>query len=149
MTSPTTPLITAGRAEELEAVSSLLERVGLPADGLADTRDTLLVARDGERLVGCAALECYPDGALLRSVAVAPEVRDRGLGIALTDAALALAREREIARIFLLTETAVSFFRRFGFRPVERTAVPPGVRQSVEFRGACPASAVVMMRSEA
>ena len=46
--------------------------------------------------------------------------------------------------VYLLTETAGDFFPRFGFRPTTRAAVPSAVQQSVEFREACPASAVVM-----
>ena len=38
-------------------------------------------------VVGSAALEVYPDGALLRSVAVAPRAQGHGLGHGLTDAA--------------------------------------------------------------
>lgn len=36
---------------------------------------TAFVARDGAALVGCSALETYADGALLRSLAVAPAAR--------------------------------------------------------------------------
>ena len=46
-----------------------------PLDGLADHLATTLVARRDGAIVGSAALEMYPDGALLRSVAVAPTCR--------------------------------------------------------------------------
>jgi len=38
-------------------------------------------------------------------------------------------------------ETAVPFFRRRGFRDVPRSDVPERVRNSLEFRSLCPASA--------
>ena len=44
----------------------------------------------------------------------------------------------------LLTETAARFFPRFGFAVEDRSSAPPAVRESVEFRAACPASAVMM-----
>ncbi len=50
-----------------------------------------LVARQGDRLVGSAVLEVYDGGALLRSVAVEEDARGLGLGIRLTEGALALA----------------------------------------------------------
>ena len=59
--------------------------------------------------MGSAALELYADGALLRSVAVAPQWQGRGLGHALTDAAIRLARDRHVPAIYLLTTTAERF----------------------------------------
>jgi amino-acid N-acetyltransferase len=59
-------------------------------------------------------------------------------------AALAAARHRGIGDVYLLTTTAGGFFPRFGFSPLERASVPDSVRQSLEFRGACPGTALVM-----
>ena len=84
--------IEPARPADLSAASALLERNRLPVDGLADHTATLLVARDGERVIGTAALETYADGALLRSVCVDPDAHGRGIGVELTDAALSLAR---------------------------------------------------------
>jgi N-acetylglutamate synthase-like GNAT family acetyltransferase len=117
---------------------------GLPIDGLVDHLKTALVARDGADVIGCAALELHTDGALLRSVAVAPAARGRGVGRQLTDAALALARSLGAPSAYLLTTTAESYFLKFGFVPTTRDRVPTGVQQSLEFRSACPASAAVM-----
>ena len=38
-------------------------------------------------------------------------------------------------------------FTRFGFVQTTRDVVPTGVQQSIEFRSACPASAVVMRKA--
>jgi amino-acid N-acetyltransferase len=54
---------------------SLLEESGLPEDGLEDHLGTALVAREGGRVVGSAALELHRSGALLRSVAVEADRR--------------------------------------------------------------------------
>jgi amino-acid N-acetyltransferase len=131
---------------EEPALLSLLERCRLPEAGVRDHLASALVARQGRRLVGSAVLELYPDGALLRSVAVESDERGRGLGIRLTERALELARERGMRRIYLLTETAAEFFPRFGFRAISRSEVPASVRTSLEFTSACPQSAVVMER---
>ena len=129
-----------------EAVLGLLEEAGLPSDGLADYWDTVLVARLAGRVVGCAAVEIYGDGALLRSVAVSADCRGEGVGVVLTEAALALAGEwgGGAQAVFLLTETASEFFRRFGFRTVSRDGVPSGVRNSLEFTTLCPSGARAM-----
>jgi amino-acid N-acetyltransferase len=134
------------KPEDLEPVLSLLESSSLPLDGFADHLATALVARANGTVVGSAALEIYPDGALLRSVAVAPSLRGHGLGGMLTHAAIDLAQSVHAPAIYLLTTTAESFFPRFGFERIERQDVPPGVQSSAEFAGACPSSATVMRR---
>lgn len=139
--------IDAARNSDLPAVLALLERSGLPQDGLPEHVATTLVARSGDAVVGSAALEIYGRAALLRSVAVDSALRGQGLGQRLTRAALDLARQHGIATVYLLTETAGDFFPRFGFHPTERAAVEPVVQQSVEFISACPASAQVLVTS--
>ena len=99
--------------KDLDGVLSLLAASGLPQDGLADHLGTTLVAADDGEIVGSAALELYPDGALLRSVAVAPRLRRSGLGHRLTEAATDLARQLRVPALFLLTTTAEDFFPRF------------------------------------
>jgi amino-acid N-acetyltransferase len=140
--------ISALAPEDEPALLSLLERCGLPREGVRDHLASALAARRGNRLVGSAVLEIYADGALLRSVAVEEDARGLGLGIRLTESALALARRRGIRRVFLLTETAARFFPRFGFRTISRDEVPESVRASLEFTTACPRSALVMERAD-
>jgi len=140
-----TPTIASALTDDLPEVLTLLARSELPGDGLAEHAATLLVARTGGRIVGSAALELYGGAALLRSVAVEADQRGTGLGQRLTNAALDLARQRGVRRVYLLTETAADFFPRFGFRTIARDAVDPAVRGSVEFTTLCPASATAMV----
>jgi amino-acid N-acetyltransferase len=140
------PIISPATPADLAAIFDLLDESRLPRAGLAEHVATTFVARQGARLVGTAALELYGESALLRSVAVAAEQRGRGLGAALTAAALDLARRRGVRSVYLLTETAAQFFPKFGFRPIPRSAVDPAVLGSPEFMTACPASALVMVR---
>jgi amino-acid N-acetyltransferase len=139
-------MIEAAHERDLPEIHRLLERLQLPIEGVDDHVRTMLVARDGARVVGTAALELYPDGALLRSVAVDPARQGRRLGHDLTEAAIQLARSHGARSVFLLTTTAERFFPRFGFVPIARDDVPASVQASVEFRSACPASAVVMRK---
>jgi amino-acid N-acetyltransferase len=104
-----------------------------------------VVAEAGGAMVGCAGIERYGATALLRSVAVAEPERGTGLGGRLTHACLAAARAAGIATVVLLTETADEYFPRFGFRAVERAALPASVSASAELRGACPDSARAML----
>lgn len=131
---------------DAQQVLDLLVRVHLPTEGLLDHLATTLVARDRTHIVGSAALEIYADGGLLRSVAVDPVCRGTGLGQRLTEAAIAHARAHGLPALYLLTTTAEEFFPRFGFSRIAREDVPESVRASVEFRSACPASAIVMWK---
>ena len=142
MTRTTQP----ARAGDFDRIARLLSDHALPVDGLREHLATTVVARDGEAIVGSAALEVYEDGALLRSVAVAPGLQHGGLGRVLVDAAIDLARTRGIPALYLLTTTAERYFPRFGFERIDRAAVPSGVQRSVEFTSACPASAIVMRK---
>jgi amino-acid N-acetyltransferase len=96
------------------------------------------------RIIGCVVVEVYGTAGLLRSVAVDLPHRGLGLGIQLTEAALNVARRRGVTTLYLLTETAVEFFPRFGFKPVSRAEVEPALKRSAEFTGACPDSAVAL-----
>ena len=137
--------IDRARREDLPGIFGLLRTSGLPAEGLEGHVATTLVARVGpDEPVGSAALELCGADALLRSVAVRADRRGSGLGRRLVGAALQLARQHGVSRVYLLTETADGYFPRFGFRPVGRREVPPRVRCSVEFVSACPESARAM-----
>ena len=134
-------MIESATARDLPEIRALLERLRLPLAGVDEHLPTMLVAKEGDQIVGTAGLELYADGALLRSVAVAPDQQRKQLGHQLTDAALRLATVHGVNTVFLLTTTAERFFPRFGFEPISREEVPASVRASIEFQSACPESA--------
>jgi N-acetylglutamate synthase-like GNAT family acetyltransferase len=133
-------------AGDLSAVERLLEENALPLDGVREALHTFVVAEDGRDIVGVAGLEVCCDNALLRSVAVRPEWRSRGVGRELVTRVIADAESRGLHALYLLTTTAERYFPSFGFRAIARDEVPSDVRDTAEFREACPASAVVMAR---
>lgn len=136
--------ITKASPEDLDAVSALLADAALPREGVAEHFGHFLVARADGKVVGAVGMERYGSSALLRSLVVVPPHRGRGLGRALTERLLQEARAQGVRRAFLLTETAAKFFAKFGFSQVEREEADAGVRSSVEFRTACPQSALCM-----
>jgi amino-acid N-acetyltransferase len=131
-------------SQDRAEIEALLAANHLPIAGVKQWLGSALVARAGSRTIGCAALEVFSSGVLLRSVAVESAWRGRGVGRQLTDAGLDLARSRGADAAYLLTTTAGDFFPRFGFERVEREDVPDDVKQSIEFTAACPSSALVM-----
>ena len=131
---------------DLDAIERLLTQSSLPLEGVRESLAHFVVAEAGNELVGVAGLEICCDNALLRSVAVAPEWRSHGLGRALVTRIVSDAEARGLRALYLLTMTAEHYFPRFGFEVVERGAVPPAIAETLEFRSACPASAVAMAR---
>jgi N-acetylglutamate synthase-like GNAT family acetyltransferase len=134
-------------AKDYTAVSQLLKDSSLPLDGVPGSLEGFLVAESDGAVVGVAGLESCCDNALLRSVAVRPEWRSRGLGRSLVERIIAEAEGRGIHGLYLLTTTAEHYFPSFGFTKVAREAVPEDVRATEEFRSACPASATAMALS--
>ncbi|HEV2982979.1 MAG TPA: arsenic resistance N-acetyltransferase ArsN2 [Vicinamibacterales bacterium] len=134
-------------AEDSGVILDLLQQSQLPVDGVTHHLATTVVAREDGRIVGSATLEMYSEHALLRSLAVSPAFQSRGLGRVLTEAALAMARERHVRAVYLLTTTAEQFFPKFGFAQIPRELVPNTIHRSVEFASACPSTATVMMKT--
>ena len=134
-------------AADLPAIEALLSASALPLAGVRESLQGFVVAEHRGRLVGVAGLEVHDGHALLRSVAVSPEWRNRGLGGVLVDRMIHEARARGLESIHLLTTTAERYFPSFGFTKVSRAAVPQSLQEAEEFTTACPASAVVMRLS--
>ena len=132
--------------EDEPAVKALLNLADLPLEGVTEHLDAFLVVENEGLVIAAAGLERYGDSALLRSVVVAIEHRGTGLGARLVRACLDASHLQPARSVYLLTTTAEQFFRRFGFAPIKRSAVPRAVQSSHELTGACPASAIAMGR---
>ncbi|MGH7647605.1 MAG: arsenic resistance N-acetyltransferase ArsN2 [Gemmatimonadaceae bacterium] len=140
--------------DDCAAIERLLTEAGLPTAGVAeileDRAQDFFVAESSAapgRVVAVAGLEVCCNDALLRSVAVQSEWRDHGVGRDLVRRVVCHAEERGIRAVYLLTMTAEHYFPRFGFEPVERFAVPREIAETLEFKSACPATAVAMRRA--
>ncbi len=96
--------------------------------------------------VGLVGLEFRGNDALLRSLVVASERRDSGLGSALVEKAESHARTRAAHSIFVLTTTAETFFKSRGYVPADRATAPEAVRSSREFADLCPASSAFLVK---
>jgi amino-acid N-acetyltransferase len=139
-------VIRAARPADRAGVEALLAAAGLPTDGVAEHFASFFVVDHGSKIGGVAGVELYGEHALLRSVAVANDMKGEGVGALLTRRVLDEAKARGASAIYLLTTTAERYFPRFGFQNIAREEVPESVRASREFQGACPASAIAMRR---
>lgn len=133
------------RPQDLPPVLDLLRASGLPTAGVAEHFAAFLVATDSGSVCGVAGLEIHGRDGVLRSLAVRPSRRGRGIGGRLTERVIAAARDAGLRRVYLLTTTAEGYFPRHGFRPIARDRVSEAARRSIEFREACPESAAAMV----
>ncbi len=132
----------------LEAARSLLTEAGLPTDDLSvRLLANFFFVGDAAAPDGVVGLEFCGGQALIRSLAVRPAARGRGLGAALVRHAEQRARQRGIATLYLLTDTAETFFAARGYLRVARDRAPEPIRQSRQFSALCPASAILMAKS--
>ena len=141
-----TATVRAATGKDLLAVERLLKENDLPLTGVREALSDFVVAESRGVIVGVAGLEICGNDALLRSVAVSPDWRSKGVGRALVTQLIADAEARGIRALYLLTTTAEHYFPGFGFAKIPREGVPADVRATTEFTTACPASATAMSR---
>jgi amino-acid N-acetyltransferase len=82
------------------------------------------VVRQGEQVVGCVALHIsWLNLAEVRSLAVAEDNREQGIGAQLVDVCLKEAEDLGAATVFCLTYKP-AFFEKFGFSQVDKAELP-------------------------
>ena len=99
---------------------------------------------ESKQLIGSGGLEFYGNTALLRSIAVDERFRGQLLGKKIVENIINKAKDSKIKDLYLLTETAHSYFLKKGFQDVSREDVADVIKKTTEFAQVCPASAVVM-----
>jgi len=136
--------IRAATLADVAAIKQLLVENDLPTAGIDDHWKTFVVAIDGDRVVACGGAEAYQFAALIRSVAVAPSHRSHGIGRRIVRQLLDRLASRGLREFYLLTTTAEEYFRKRGFKTIDRDEVHPQLLSSREFQDACPTSATCM-----
>ncbi|MHB8836478.1 MAG: N-acetyltransferase [Candidatus Methylomirabilia bacterium] len=99
--------------------------LGLSLSEIYDQIRDFTVAEGPRRtLIGVCALHViWDDLAEIRSLAVDPKIRRRGVGRSLVERCLDEARGLQIPKVFALTYQA-EFFRRSGFERVDKAELP-------------------------
>ena len=134
----------------LNEIVSLLAECGLPVSDISSSQPPVFFGMRFE--VGLSAvvgLEVFGSVGLLRSLAVAPAYRGRGLGVELVAFAERHAASCGISDLFLLTTTASDFFVHLGFVPADRASAPAAIQATSQFSGLCPASSAFLRKSVA
>lgn len=127
-------------------IVDLLRSNQLPSEDLDQAKHQFWVALQQNDVVGAIGLELYGQYGLLRSMVVNEAARGQGIAAALVGILESAARARDIDAVFLLTETAASYFGKRGYQEIAREDVPPEVKASTEFSHVCPATARVLVK---
>jgi amino-acid N-acetyltransferase len=91
---------------------------------MAENIRDFVVGFDQGRLVGCGALHFYTaSSGEVRSLAVDPAVKTKGIGRAIVESLEKEAREQELSSIFAFTYVP-GFFGKLGFEEVDRGELP-------------------------
>lgn len=132
---PSAVVVRRARTPDVRAIRRLVDHYSGAGPRLLEKSTVTLyediqefwVAEYGGQVIGCGALHVlWEDLAEIRTVAVDPSLRGRGIGHRIVTALIATARELGVRRVFCLT-FEVEFFRRHGFVPIQGTPVSPEV----------------------
>ena len=138
--------VTAAVNEDLPAISRLLTSNELPVEDIIPGKQRFWIVKTGDRIIGVAGLEQYGEYGLLRSLATDPGFRNKGVAAQLLKAFFEYAKRAGITEMYLLTETAETYFEKIGFQKIERGTVPEPVKESKEFSHICSSTATVMKK---
>lgn len=139
--------IQPARPDALEAIQGLLSSLDLPHSDLTPSHlEHFLICRDGGDIVGVVGLELYGPVALLRSLAVRPSHRGRGIGTRLTEQVEQYGRRNGVEEVYLLTTTASDYFDRHSYETIDRDELPNVIQETEEAAQFCPASATCMRK---
>jgi amino-acid N-acetyltransferase len=136
--------IAAATAADVPTIKEMLVASGLPTAGVDEHWKTFIVARENGRIVACGGAEAYDFVALIRSIAVLPGHQRHGLGRRIVRQLLDRLASRGIREFYLLTTTAEAYFRKRGFKTIDRDEVHPQLLASRELQDACPSTATCM-----
>lgn len=130
-----------------ETVVALLSAAGLPTEDLRKDLNHFWIAEANDKAIGVIGMDLYTPYALLRSMTVVPEYRSNGIASRLVEQVEELAKTLGLSELYLITNTAETYFSKKGFHAISKEAVPPTVASSAEMNGLCPASSVIMRKS--
>ncbi len=133
----------------IDDIFTLLDNAQLPKEGVQKNlhNSFIVPVKNTNKLLGCGNLEIYEDEALLRSLAVHSSYYNKGLGSQLVKHIHEYATNIGIKRIYLLTTTAETFFKKFNYHIIARTDVSPKVQQSVELKSLYPRHTTCMVKN--
>ncbi|MFT0890975.1 arsenate reductase (glutaredoxin) [Pseudochelatococcus sp. G4_1912] len=142
------PLLRAHQIKADDALVQALADAGLPTDDLSDAGSTWFrfAVPEGET-VGYGGFELYGNDALLRSIVVLPDHRERGIGRNLMLLLMRKAFDAGARTGYVLTNSADGWLEKLAFKAVERADAPQAILDTRQANELCPKSATLRKRS--
>ena len=128
---------------DLNKIKALLQSHGLPVNDISKSVRFYILEKN-DRFAAVGGYEKYGKNGLLRSIAVEKDFLKKGFGREIVAKLIDDAKSNGIENLFLLTESAETFFLKFGFKKADRNTAPTEIKESSEFKYVCPQSAVFM-----
>jgi N-acetylglutamate synthase-like GNAT family acetyltransferase len=121
---------------ERDGLAAALGKAGLPAEDVRSEGPLFWRFESDDTPVGFGGLQLFGDQALLRSVVILPPLRNRGIGSMVVEGLETEAQALGCTAVWTVTDRALAFFNRLGYRACEPAEAPAAVRDSISFRGA-------------
>jgi amino-acid N-acetyltransferase len=105
-----------------------------------------ILAKKDRNIVGVIGLEIDNKIGLLRSLAVDPSFRLKGIGKLLSERIIAYSYQLALNEIFLFTKDADKYFEILGFKKIKREDLSSQICESTLFKEYCPDTALCMSK---
>ncbi len=128
------------------AIIHLLLSNQLPSLDIHSLNIELFVGLHHQEIIATLGIEKYDDVALVRSFCVQEAFRSQRIGEAMLQYLFQHCQYENIQSLYLLTTTAENYFKRYGFKTIERATVPVVIQQTKEYSSLCPSSAIMMSK---
>ncbi len=132
--------------EDLPRIKAILRQSNLPTEDCDSHVDNFVVSEQGGKIIGVGGLEVHGVLGLVRSIAVIPEFRGKGISREILTLLEGRAYGGGINTLYLLTETTEKFFKSLGFSFKKRDEIPEAISKTKQYSELCPSSAKVMCR---
>jgi len=129
---------------DIESIKNLLKESRLLTNDLNRFITNFIVAEVNNKIIGVGGFEKHDEIGLLRSFAVTPEYRGKKIGKRIYQIVENKIFSTGIEKIYLLTETAIIYFKGLGFSIKERDSIPESIKQTRQFNELCPSSENIM-----
>lgn len=131
----------------LDEIFPLLTGCNLPvADISVSSPPQFFGIRAAGSVIAVIGLEHFQAVGLLRSLAVSPSHRGRGLAQELVRFVESFAISCGVESLYLLTTTAEAFFAKLGYCPASRQEAPQAIQATPQFSGLCPSSSAFLSK---
>jgi amino-acid N-acetyltransferase len=131
---------------DVALIKKMLRDNDLPFEDISLQKVSLLIGYSNSKILGVSGVEIYGNYGLLRSLVIREPFRESGLGKELVFKLIEYVKLKGVKELYLLTTTAEGFFKKLGFKKIERSNVPEIVQTTREFKDLCPVSASCMKK---